>query len=72
MYRPPGGSAQPPTLLEPGLATYFKTFSGTRNRWGDYILTLVDPIGDRNFWTSLEFAAAPSDTWGTTWVQLQV
>lgn len=72
VYRPAGGPAQPTTVLEPGLATYFKTFSGPRNRWGDYTLTLVDPMGDRDFWTSLEFAAAPSDTWGTTWVHLQV
>lgn len=72
VYRPAGASAQPPVILQAGLASYFKTFSGTRNRWGDYSLTVVDPVGDRDFWTSQQFAQAPQDTWGTVWVRFQV
>jgi len=72
VYRPANASAQPPTVLEAGLASYFKTFSGKINRWGDYSVTVVDPVGDRDFWTSQEFAQTPKDTWATVWVHFQV
>lgn len=52
-----------------GLAPYYKTYGGTRNRWGDYSATCVDPVNDYNFWTIQEYAEAPSgqDKWGTWW-----
>ena len=58
-----------PVLLKAGEATYFKTFSGTDNRWGDYSATVVDPVNDLDFWTIQEYAR-PHDTadrWGTWW-----
>jgi hypothetical protein len=61
-----------PVLLKAGEATYFKTFSGTRNRWGDYSATVVDPVNDLEFWTIQEYASSPDfpngdDRWGTWW-----
>jgi hypothetical protein len=57
-----------------GEATYFKTFSGSRNRWGDYSNTVVDPANDTDFWTIQEYAATPPgdgfDRWGTWWAKV--
>ncbi|MEZ5194996.1 MAG: hypothetical protein R2764_00940 [Bacteroidales bacterium] len=39
-----------------GLAPYWKTFGGDRNRWGDYTGTVVDPVDDLDFWTLQEYA----------------
>jgi len=52
-----------------GLAPYYKTFSGDRNRWGDYSAVFVDPVIDVNFWAMHEYAEEPSgqSQWGT-WV----
>lgn len=66
-------------LLKSGEATYFKTFGATRNRWGDFSATVVDPLNDVDMWTIQEYAATPSevfdptvglvkqDRWGTWW-----
>jgi hypothetical protein len=65
-----GQAAQPAQVFAAGRASYFKTFSGTDNRWGDYSATQVDPVDDHNFWTVQEYAAA-RDTWGTMWALIQ-
>ncbi len=56
-----------------GLAPYYKTFGGSRNRWGDYSTTCVDPINDYDFWALHEYAELPSggDQWGTWWAYLR-
>ena len=53
-----------------GKSTYYKTFGGSRNRWGDYSATDVDPLNDLNFWTLQEYAESPTNTWGTWWAML--
>jgi uncharacterized repeat protein (TIGR01451 family) len=61
------------TVLKAGEATYVRTGSGTRNRWGDYSHTLVDPTNDYGMWTIQQYAASPSggiDRWGTWWGQV--
>ncbi len=54
-----------------GAGSYFKTYSGTRNRWGDYSGTWVDPTDDASMWTIQEYAGVPPNpnggTWGTWW-----
>ena len=54
-----------------GAGSYFKTYSGTVNRWGDYSGTWVDPSDDTSMWTIQEYAKAPPSpnggTWGTWW-----
>ncbi len=56
-----------------GLAPYYKTYGGTRNRWGDYSATCVDPVNDYDFWTIQEYAELPSgqDKWGTWWAHMR-
>ncbi|MBI4479818.1 MAG: hypothetical protein HY651_07315 [Acidobacteria bacterium] len=61
-----------PVMLKAGEASYFKTLSGTKNRWGDYSSTVVDPVNDLDFWTIQEYASSPDfpngdDRWGTWW-----
>ena len=58
-------------LLKAGEDYYYQTFGGTRNRWGDYSATCVDPADDLKFWTIQEYAMpefnASYDRWGTWW-----
>jgi hypothetical protein len=66
----PPGTLRSIQLYAAGLSTYFKTFGGTKNRWGDYSATQVDPFDDRGFWTVQELAAAQPDTWATRWAHV--
>ena len=67
------GTLQSTTLLKSGEAPYYKVYSGTSNRWGDYSATVVDPVNDTDFWTIQEYAAplagGGSNTarWSTWW-----
>ena len=64
------GTVQSVGVLKSGLAPYYKTYSGTENRWGDYSATCIDPADDLTFWTLQEYASTPSggnDMWGTWW-----
>lgn len=61
-----------------GEGSYFKTYSGTRNRWGDYSGTWVDPSDDASMWTIQEYAklftgpqsSKDPGTWGTWWAKV--
>jgi hypothetical protein len=57
------------TLLQAGVASYVKTYGGSRNRWGDYSNTVVDPNDDLTLWTIGEYVSA-QDTWATWWGEL--
>ena len=48
---------------------YYKTYSGTINRWGDYSATCMD-YADGSFWTLQEFANTTINTWGTWWAHV--
>ncbi|HJW14613.1 MAG TPA: PKD domain-containing protein, partial [Thermoanaerobaculia bacterium] len=68
----PPGALRADALLKAGESVYVKTFGGSRNRWGDYSLTAVDPANDTDLWTIQEYAAlppqpAPVSYWGTWW-----
>jgi hypothetical protein len=67
-----GGAPIASNTFAPGLNSYFKTFGGTSNRWGDYSHAQVDPADDVNFWTVQEFADQPRDTWATMWTCVPV
>ncbi|HJQ68445.1 MAG TPA: BACON domain-containing carbohydrate-binding protein [Blastocatellia bacterium] len=57
-------------VLKAGEASYFKTFGGASNRWGDYSSTVVDPANDTDLWTIQQYASQPSggfDRWATWW-----
>jgi len=56
-----------------GLAPYYKTYGGGRNRWGDYSAVCVDPVEGYDFWALHEYAELPvgMDEWGTWWAFLK-
>jgi len=63
---------RPTVQFRAGLAKYFKNFGLTRNRWGDYSSTVLDPDGF-SMWSLQEYAETPSlgqDRWGTEWTQV--
>ncbi|MBI2818639.1 MAG: hypothetical protein HYX73_01555 [Acidobacteria bacterium] len=70
------GTMRTPVILKAGEASYYKVFGGTRNRWGDYSATVVDPVNDLDFWTIQEYADSPQFSppdygrWGTWWGML--
>ncbi|HEY3246305.1 MAG TPA: dockerin type I domain-containing protein [Phycisphaerae bacterium] len=57
------GATGLPTNFQVGLSAYNHVF-GTRNRWGDYSTTTLDPNDDMSIWTVQEYAGA-SNTWVT-------
>lgn len=74
------GTMQGIAVLKDGLQPYWKQFGGTRNRWGDYSATVVDPVDDLTFWTVQEYAevqfapggatcASDKGRWSTWWGQ---
>lgn len=59
-----------PYIYKDGEASYYKVYSGTVNRAGDFNASLVDPVDDTTFWTINEIAATPGfgfDRW-STWI----
>jgi hypothetical protein len=70
-----GNTFSDEAAYKPGDGAYFKTYSGSVNRWGDYSGTWVDPSDDSSMWTIQEYAklfTGPSSsknpgTWGTWW-----
>jgi len=64
----PPGTMGPVTLLKAGEASYVRTDTAGRNRWGDYSYSSVDPLDDQSIWTIQEFAGSgSSDNWAT-WI----
>ena len=53
----PLGTVRPSEVLREGLDFYERTFSGSRNRWGDYSSIAVDPRDDSTFWVYNEYAS---------------
>jgi len=50
-------------IYKAGVAGYYKTYGGGRNRWGDFSGAAVDPT-DNSFWAFSEWANT-SNNWGT-------
>ncbi len=46
-----------PTQLQAGVSDY-QVLDGTRNRWGDYSATSLDPADHKRFWTIQEFVSS--------------
>ena len=55
----------PIALLKAGVDDYQQLDGSARNRWGDYSVTVVDPVNDNVFWTIQEYAAADRNFDGT-------
>ncbi len=68
-----------PVIYKEGEDYYSKTFGGTRNRWGDYSHSVIDPVNDRDLWTIQEYAmlrvgatgeGSNDSRWGTWWAKV--
>ncbi len=59
------GSMGTVLLFKAGLASYTKLDTISRNRWGDYSATTLDPNDDMSMWTIQEYANTPANTWRT-------
>lgn len=75
----PAGTMRDPVIYKEGEDYYSKTFSGSRNRWGDYSHTVVDPSNDLHMWTLQQYAmlrvgstgtGSNDSRWGTWWAKL--
>ena len=77
-YSDSNGDLELERIYRAGDGIYYR--SATRNRWGDYSATVVDPVNDADFWTIQEYAATPvnpgtsqgNGRWGTWWARLDV
>jgi len=69
----PPGTIRAPVIFKEGEGTYVQRREDSRNRWGDYSATQVDPSDDLTLWTIQEYARIPvghgdlSGRWGTWW-----
>ena len=74
------GTMRDLVVYKDGVDYYDKTFSGSRNRWGDYSHSVVDPANDLDMWTVQEYAEArtvkssntvdSNSRWGTWWARI--
>jgi hypothetical protein len=53
-----------------GKNSYYETFGGAKNRWGDYSGTCVDPSNDMDLWTVQE-SVANLNVWDTWWAKVK-
>ncbi len=63
----PANTMRDESVLKAGENTYYKTFGGIENRWGDYTKTCIDPSNDVDIWSLGQYAATPANRWGTWW-----
>jgi hypothetical protein len=53
-----------------GLNTYYKTYGGSKNRWGDYSEAAIDPADNQTMWVFQEYADSGANTWAVRAVKL--
>lgn len=79
-YNDPPGVTDGDYTFGTGVSPYWKTDpNDSRNRWGDFSRTVVDPVNDVDFLTVQEFAAQSvgsltngSGRWGLQWAYLKM
>ena len=72
MATDPADSIRPAFVYRHGQASYYETFGGGRDRWGDYSGTCIDPRNDTDFWTIQETTVVgTSPNWDTWWANVQ-
>ena len=70
MNSDPTDSVRTPVIYRDGQNTYYKTYGGSKNRWGDYSATVLDPLNNTNFWTIQEVSAPTVNVWDTWWANV--
>ncbi|HEU4479242.1 MAG TPA: lamin tail domain-containing protein [Pyrinomonadaceae bacterium] len=73
------GTMRDPVIYKEGEDYYQKTFSGSRNRWGDYSHSVIDPVNDGDLWTVQQYSMLRVGTtgqgsndsrWSTWWAKV--
>ncbi len=72
MHTDPKDSMRPPFIYRHGKSTYYQTFGGSKNRWGDYSAGCVDPKNMTDFWTIQESTPTTANAWDTWWAHVTV
>ncbi len=72
LHTDPADSMRPTYIYRHGQNTYYQTFSGTKNRWGDYSATCIDPSNNNDFWTLQESVPTTANSWDTWWAHVTV
>ena len=77
MHTDPNDSMRPVDIFRHGQKTYYQTFGGSDDRWGDYSGTCIDPRNNTDFWTIQESVpnysgGIGSSLWDTWWAYVQV
>jgi uncharacterized protein YjdB len=72
VHTDPVDSMRPLQVFRHGQASYYKIYSGTKNRWGDYSAACIDPVNLTDFWTIQEASASPANTWDTWWAHVKI
>ncbi|MBL7692828.1 MAG: hypothetical protein JNM41_14640, partial [Flavipsychrobacter sp.] len=67
----PSDSIRTPVIYRNGQNSYYKTYGGSKNRWGDYSATMVDPVNNTDFWTIQEVSASTINVWDTWWARVE-
>jgi uncharacterized protein YjdB len=70
MNSDPTDSVRTPVIYRDGQNSYYKTYGGSKNRWGDYSATVLDPLNNTNFWTIQEVSAPTINVWDTWWANV--
>ena len=77
MASDPADSMRPPVIFRHGQKSYYQTFGGSQDRWGDYSSTCIDPRNNLDFWTIQESVpnysgSISNSVWDTWWAYVQV
>ncbi len=62
-----------PIIYKQGTNSYYKDFGLGENRWGDFSVSVVDPVDDTDLWTLQEYSATitpPSSSFGVWWLHI--
>ncbi len=61
-----------PFIYRHGKSSYIQKFSGTKNRWGDYSASAIDPVNMNDFYTIQETTPTTPNYWDTWWARVNV
>lgn len=70
LHTDPTDSIRPYQIYRHGITTYYKTFSGAKNRWGDYSGAAIDITNMTDFWTIQEAASSTTNVYDTWWAHV--
>ena len=71
LHTDPTDSTRPAYIYRHGQAAYYKTYGGSRDRWGDYSQSSLD-TNNVDFWTIQETVATGTNEYDTWWAYVKI